>query len=250
MKIMRGRLSIGRGILAHLFVGFVVLGILFLLWIGKLESKEIVVALLSLVGTVAGALLAFRLNEDREEAKEERRRKAALVRALFVLIEQEAALSGLWRDHLQGWAARPDRGFNLPALRPPDYSSLRQDVGELQFLLEEKTATSAGNTVLNVLREDRSFHQVLSAINLRSDFHINTLQPKIEARGLQGRAFGLEESKRELGDLIWDRATNETSVVYELIEESLRLLPEVQAELHSLAKEIYPESVFVKTDRS
>ena len=249
MRLTTSTNALRKHLPLHVLVALVLLGILILLAVGKIEGKDAVTALLSLVATVAGAVLAFRLNESREDAKEAKRRKGALTRALFVLIEQEAALQGLWDSHLRHWADRADRAFNLPALRPPDYSSLKQDVSELQFLFEDEMDSAAGNTALKVLREDRTFHQALSAINLRSDFHINTFQPEISKKALQGTSLSFEQAQSELGDLILGRLVNETNIVYELSSEALKSLPVAQSELHALAKRIYPGSSFVKSDR-
>src|SRR5688572_14465188 len=137
----------------QVFVATATVALLALAALDRIEGKDLVTALMGVVGTASGALLAFRLNESREDAKEVRRRKAALTYALFVLIEQEAAIRDLWDKFFLPWAHREDRAFNLPSLRPPDYSSLKQDVGALQFLFEEGMDASAGNTALKVLHE-------------------------------------------------------------------------------------------------
>ena len=64
----------------------------YLLWSGVIGGREVGTAFLALLGTFVGALFAFRLNESRGTRKLEVERKAALNRALFVLLRQYNAI--------------------------------------------------------------------------------------------------------------------------------------------------------------
>ena len=60
-----------------------------------------------MLGTFLGALFAFRLNENKENAKTEKERQAALNRALFVVARQFNATKSLSK-HLAPFQINPN----------------------------------------------------------------------------------------------------------------------------------------------
>lgn len=102
---------------------------------GSFERKDLASGLFALIGTFAGALLVFRLEESRERAKEMRAQKAALDRALVVLGFQHNEVRN-YRDLMAPYKTDIELAFKFPASQPPEQFDLRQRLDDLDFLLD------------------------------------------------------------------------------------------------------------------
>jgi hypothetical protein len=128
-------------------------------YLDKLELKDIGTGVLAMLGTLLGATLAFRLNEDKELTKEHIARRAALNRALFVLARQKNAAALIARE-LEPFKTPFERAFNFPAAKVPPYQDLVHRFEELEFLLD----TSDVNTAMRLAVEQERFHQMLESL--------------------------------------------------------------------------------------
>jgi hypothetical protein len=231
-------------ILVYTICALVLITISWLVASGRVGTKEIGAAFLAMVGTLVGALLAFRLQEDREELKIERQLKAALDHALFVAARQFNALRVLWERDLAPFVTEFDRAFNLPALRPPPYADLVHDLEGLHSLLD----IADPNILMRLLVEQETFHQVFRALELRNNFYIEEIQPAIAALRLNKTSFTLEEITTALGQQRYQRAVNESATIYSLAGGAVQSLPAIHRDLFTLAKQAYPGSKFIRLD--
>jgi hypothetical protein len=207
---------------------------------GAIGAKEIATAVLALLGTFLGATFAFRLNQDKEDRKLHKNRQEALNRAMFVLARQANAVHQLKREY-EKFINPIERALNLPALKPPSYSDLVHNFVDLEFLIE----SADPNVLFRVTVEQERFQQVIESINLRNEFYVKEYQPKLAAMGLNGRMMSEHELSRLLGEDIFGGTVNGAATAYELICASDRSLPEMQHELLSVAKQIFPGAKFV-----
>ena len=81
-----------------------------------------------------GATIAFRLNEDKEKKANEEKQIQAINSALLIMIRQHNALN-LLKKYLESFPNDNQAAFNMPALQPPSYNDLIQDVSSLEFLI-------------------------------------------------------------------------------------------------------------------
>jgi hypothetical protein len=227
--------------LYYLLVVAIVGGAVWIAASGGISEKEIGSGLLALIGTFLGAFLAYRLNEHREDTKERAQRKIALNRALFVLGRQINALSYIWRTHMQQFQEPLERAFNWPSLRPPPFTDLKQQIEDLEFLLD-----SHAEVLMRATIEDERFHQALSAIHTRSDFHVSEIQPTLMRTGLNRRDVTGVMIRAAIGDQLYERAVNQAAIAYQLVEGSRHSLVEMQDELHRIAKSLYPADLFIR----
>ena len=197
-------------------------------------------ALTVAVGGFIGAFSAFWLKSYEEEKKDKERQKSALNSALFVLIRQINAIQCIKRD-LEKFKTPFDRGLSLPAMKPPDYSSVKQDIVSLNFLIDRDNA----QILMDLAIEQERFEQTINSINIRNDFYVNEVQPALSFHALNGRPLPLAEFEEKLGERLFQGAINGSAVLYEHVYATDVSLHEKYTELRELAKKLFPGENFV-----
>lgn len=208
---------------------------------GSIGQKEVGTAFLAMVGTFIGALFAFRLNEAKENTKINKERKAALNRALFILVRQYNAMRFL-ADQLAPYKTEFERAFNCPAFQPPPYSDLTYEFEALNFLLE----VGEPNVLMRLSVEQEGFHQAIESLRVRNDFYVNEVQPVIAKSGFNLRAVPAHEFQAALGERLFSRSINEAAVMYAHVADLRKSLLATHAELFGAAKKLYPDGKFIK----
>ncbi|HHQ4624042.1 hypothetical protein [Aeromonas veronii] len=191
-------------------------------------------------GGFIGAFSAFWLKSYEEGKKDKKKEKSALNSALFVLIRQINAIQCIKRD-LDKYKTPFERGLSLPAMKPPDYSSVKQDIDSLQFLIDNDNA----QILMELTIEQERFEQAINSINIRNEFYVNEVQPALSFHALNGRPLPLAEFEEKLGERLFQGAMNGAAVLYELVYASDVSLHERYTELRVLAKKLFPGEKFV-----
>jgi hypothetical protein len=207
---------------------------------GNVTGKEVSVAFLASLGTFLGALFAFRLNENKENAKTLSEQRAALNRALFVLARQLNAVKSFTK-YLQPFNTSIERALLLPAHKPPQYENLRQDFKAIEFLLEH----GGTNLLMRLAVEDERFHQTFEIIRIRNDFYVAEVLPEIARHGFQGKDVTWTQLNDALGERILESAVNYSKGVYFHVEESMKSIPQMHADVHAAARAIFPRDKFI-----
>ncbi|MCR3959584.1 hypothetical protein NUK42_12605 [Aeromonas veronii] len=189
-------------------------------------------------GGFIGAFSAFWLKSYEEGKKDKKKEKSALNSALFVLIRQINAIQCIKRD-LDKYKTPFERGLSLPAMKPPDYSSVKQDIDSLQFLIDN------AQILMELTIEQERFEQAINSINIRNEFYVNEVQPALSFHALNGRPLPLAEFEEKLGERLFQGAVNGAAVLYELVYASDVSLHERYTELRVLAKKLFPGEKFV-----
>lgn len=68
-------------------------------------------------------------------------------------------------------------------MKPPDYSSVKQDIDSLQFLIDNDNA----QILMELTIEQERFKQAINSINIRNEFYVNEVQPALSFHALNGR---------------------------------------------------------------
>ncbi len=230
----------------YFLITIAAIGICTLLYIqGELGLKGIGTSVLALFGTFLGATLAFRLNEQKEEAETARKKREALNRALFVLIRQHNAIIQLKRD-MDACPNDFHLAFNMPALKPPSYADLFQHVADLEFLIDSGNP----NILFKLTIEQERFHQAIDSIRIRNEFYVNEVQPQLAATGMNGKRVTLEDAEALLGERIFGGAMNGAIHAKKHLNDSNDSIPKVLEELRTEAKELFPGHKFLDYQNS
>jgi hypothetical protein len=210
---------------------------------GTLDNKDLGTGLLALLGTFAGALLAFRLEESRDRAKDVAAQKAALNRALLVLGYHHNEIR-TYCDLIAPYKQDIELAFNFPASEPPDHGDLRQRADELNFLLESRDP----QILFELIIEQNRFDQAIQAIRIRNAFCVEHIQPAFAREGLNNRLISNREIEAKLGEYLYGAAIHGSQTMRDHVLASNQSLPDLATKLRAVAKELYPDERFVQFD--
>lgn len=231
-----------NGVSVYVVFVMAAIAVVAIIWaLGGLTEENIATALLALLGTFAGAMFAFRLNQNKDQEAESHRQKLALRRAMFVIARQLNAILNLQRD-FHKFSAGPDRAFNLPALQSPGYEDLVQKFEDLEFLLDSHHVS----LLMEMAIEQDGFHQAIESLRVRNTFYVNEVQPAIASQKLNGRSLTRQELEEALGERLFWGSINSIKNSSELIDISAKQIPILHAALFDVAKALYPNDRFIK----
>jgi len=242
-------LKILRNYQPEIFGIIVALAVLNIWYLSSIAIEEAVVpksydylirALTVAVGGFIGAFSAFWLKSHEEEKKDKDKQKSALNSALFVLIRQINAIQCIKRG-LDKFKTPFDRGLSLPAMKPPDYSSVKQDIDSLHFLIDNDNA----QILMELTIEQERFEQTINSISIRNEFYVNEVQPALSFHALNGRPLPLSEFEEKLGERLFQGAINGAVILYEHVYASDVSLHEKYTVLREVAKKSFPGEKFV-----
>lgn len=217
-----------------------IVGLIAIVSAGVVELKDIATGLLALVGTFAGALLAFRLQGYGEELKETARRKAALNRAILVLAAQHNEVRTSLQE-LSAYTTKLDRAFNMPASQPPESIDLRQQLDDLSFLIE----TGHPQLIFDLFIEQIRFDQAMQMIRTRNTFYVNEVQPKLAEVLPNGTRATEEEIRELLGERLFVGAVTGGEQVHFHLDGSNTSILEAMSKTRLVSKEIFPNVKFL-----
>lgn len=89
------------------------------------------------IGAFLGAYFAFQLRKYEEKTGKTEKQKSSIDEALLILIRQANALQNIYND-LKKYKQPHERAFLLPAIKPPSYSDLKQNLQSLNFLIDHQ----------------------------------------------------------------------------------------------------------------
>jgi len=204
----------------------------------------IITVLTTLVAAFGGAWFAFLLQNRKEKKKETNKNIEALNKVQITLTQQLNALTILNKDLIQPHKDHPIKWLAMPAVSHRNYSKLQIDAGSLSFLVE-KGSSSLISEVLNV---EEKFKEVMNIVNLRSNFHVQKLQPKLAEIGIEeGKTYQLQPEKVEhlLGIQIVGTLKKFTDSLIQITEDAITSHEKIINDIKTIGKKIFPKSKIV-----
>ena len=224
-----------------LIISLILIAVLWGIFDGKVEIKELTIPFLSALSTFLGALFAFRLNENKEYLEIRNVQLSALKRSLFILARQANAVN-LIDKILEPYISENERAFNLLAFKPPNYTELNQNFEDLEFLLNSEYV----NLLLELTVEEERFHQALESLKLRSDFYVIEVLPLIASKSLSGKALSSEELFEALGERVFGTAITYSNSLYYHIFENKKSINSMHNKLFAVSKKFFPNEKFIR----
>ncbi|MCF5142823.1 hypothetical protein GIW41_28105 [Pseudomonas sp. PA-6-1D] len=192
------------------------------------------------LGAFSGSYFAYLFRKHEENQANLNKRKSALDACLFTLIRQYNAMYQM-KKLFDQYELDFDRAFSMQAIKFPEYKDVRIDFNGLNFFSE---ANEIGHLLALTIEQER-FDQTIISMDLRNNFHVNTLQPALEKHNINGVEMQLEEIKRLLGPLIFHTALNQTETTYELLCKNLESNYELHQKTWKISKNIFPNGKFL-----
>lgn len=210
-----------------------------------LSTRDLLVPAISLLGTFFGATFAFRLNQDKEERKLSDDRREALNRASFVLIRQWNAMDQLLRQFKE-YPPPFHRAFNMPALTPPSYSDLTQQIADLDFLID----SSNPGLLMDLIIEQERFQQAIESLRIRNRFYVEEVQPALEKHKLNKQTVSGEQVEQLLGERLFQGAINGSENAWQHISAASESIPKAHQALLAEARKLFPGRKFITYERA
>jgi len=179
-------------------------------------------ALLTLLGTFVGAMLAF-VSQIALRRKEERKGEVLSAhRILFCLFQQLNTIVLFQREWVAPRKSSPVQFIEIPAASEFDLDKNLFDFGSFGFLLK----SSEGRKIMyDLYLAQESYVETLRGINERSRMHRELLQPKLAESGLgAGRPVSLQELEDLLGPLVHGTMVNATSQMISQLQHAFAKL--------------------------
>ncbi len=204
------------------------------------NTELIVEAVIIISAAFFGSFSAFRLNNYRENRSVESKRILSLKTAVFILARQANTL-GNEKLVLRKYEGTEEKYFDLPSKVGSIYSELKINLNELSFLLNHPDQ----NLLFDLAIEQDRFSAALEAINLRSDYHYNYVQPALRDKPHLAMNPRFIQLSATVGPAITEGIKNTTDNVYQHVYETLASINEMQERLAHVAHEMFPNERFI-----
>lgn len=179
-------------------------------------------ALLTLLGTFIGAMLAFLTQIVLRRREERKAEQLAAHRILFCLFQQLNTLVLFQREWIAPRKNSPVQFIEIPAASEYDLSTNLFDFDSFGFLLK----SSEGRTIMyDLYLAQECYVTTLAGINERSRMHRELLQPKMAESGLGiGNPISLQDLAKALGPLVHGTMVNSTEQMKSQLQHAFEKL--------------------------
>lgn len=189
-------------------------------------------------------MAAFHLQEGKELKKERIERVSLINKALIALVRQYQALENI-KLELEPHKDNVIRHIVAPGVTTNLYSDVRIKIETLSFLI-----SSDPNLLMKIMLEQERFEIALKAVELRTNRHVNGVQPRYAELGLPyGSRVELNFLREHLGDFLYNAMQDETDQMYKIVYECADSTLVAMDHLHDYAKRTYPYERFIRLEK-
>lgn len=206
------------------------------------NKEDVVDLFVSLFSVFVGASLAFKIDSMKDKGKIKEKQIKDLNMALFSIGRMINAIEVMKKPMEPYINNDIDLAFTMGASKNVEYSDIKFDYGALDFILDSSDKT----LLLELSIERERFEQVLSSIQIRSEFYVNEYQPIFESKGLSGKRITADELKALIGERIYGACLSSSQAMKELLLDSRSSLPKTQERLFNVGRELFPGVELVK----
>jgi hypothetical protein len=203
-------------------------------------------ALLTLLGTFVGAMLAF-LSQIALRRREERKaEQLAAHRILFCLFQQLNTIVLFQREWIAPRKNSPVQFIEIPAAAEFELSTNLFDFGSFGFLLK----SGEGRQIMyDLYLAQECYVEALRGINERSRMHRDQLQPKLAESGLgTGNQVSLQELAKLLGPLVHGTMVNATAQMITQLQHAFEKLMVAKVAFRAFAASYFKSNDFTEFD--
>lgn len=205
-----------------------------------ITSDTSIAALSTLLASFLGAYFAFRLESNQKTKEAVEKNLAAGNRAMMALARMYSVLAQVQRDLID-----PHRGSAVAFIAMKPYVSRNVDSERFDFsALEFLSSPTEQQLVLDLWQEERRFHHAMAELEQRSNFHLQDVQPALEAAGFkQGHPATIAQVEAALGDRRSAYLRQATESVVSSVDSSVVSLRAVADQLKEQLGRRFPKQV-------
>jgi hypothetical protein len=200
----------------------------------------------TLVGAFLGAMLAFLFQIVFQYRQERKAERLAAHRILFCLLQQTNTIILVQKDFIAPHLQSPVKFLEIPAVPDFDITKNLFDFSSFTFLLKSQVSRKI---MYDLYLAQESYVETLRAMNERSRFHRQELQPKMAAAGIgSGKAVTMAEIQSTLGPLVFGTMVNATEQLLEIMQRTFKKLTAVKKAFRAYAVEYFSSTDFTDFD--
>jgi len=172
----------------------------------------------TLVGAFFGAMLAFLFQLVLHRKQERKAAQMSAQRMLFCLLQQMNTLMLVQKDFVFPHMDDPGRFLSIPAVHAFDIDKNVFDFSTFGFMLE----TNESRMIMyDLYLAQESYIEALRALNERSRFHREEVQPRLASSGVEnGATVTHGDIKRALGPLVFPTIVASTDQLIDVLKNA------------------------------
>ncbi len=194
-------------------------------------------ALAALGAAFGGAKYAFELHVKKQEKELINRNLGSGNKAIFSLVMKYNKLTNFDAQILKHFEGSPKAFLEMPPVLDLTKNEVILDIDSISFLLETKYMNLLAEISIAVAKYDSA----IDAINSRSRFHINIIQPALEEAGIiEHKNYNKDDIEKALGPRLYTTIIQSTQQVSDHTKETIIFLEQITNQLTNALKELFP----------
>jgi hypothetical protein len=203
-------------------------------------STEIISALTTLVAAYTGAWFAFIFQRNYEKRKIDNENINFLNMTFIRLFHQYNDLLNIKKEFISPIENDPIKWLNIPALSTRTLM-IDPDISDLSFLIELRKS----DLISDILLATEKYKECIKSVNIRSDIHLNRLQPIIEKIGSQDFVMDKNLLENALGQKLQGELQNITEQIFILLADTIKYYELLLTKTNNYGKEIFPKKIIL-----
>jgi len=212
------------------------------------HTSEIFSALITLVSAFGGAWFAFKIQNIHERKVMDDKNRTSINIAQISLMQKYNHLLVIKKNFISPFPNDPLDWINIPALSPREKAA-EIDFSSLSILIDSNNAS----VISEVLLSNEYYNEIIKSINIRSNIHIEELQPKYgEIRKKYNDQLSEKILLYELGEKTVGALMNATREILKIIPEAIQQIEKTIDLVYKTGKELYPKGkiLYVKSQEN
>lgn len=199
-------------------------------------------ALATLLAAFYGAKYAFQFQTDKEREDNKKRNVVNGNNSIFTLTRMANKLIIYQRQIINPVRDSPARLLEMRPTQDLEKELIKLNIEALYFLLE----TDDRNLLGEVMVEEERYRSAIDAINIRSQLHLQEVQPLLESAGfVSGGDYSFAQIEGTLGPRLYATIQQATDQVITHVDATLVSLKEVADKLTASIKKQYPNEIVI-----
>lgn len=199
-------------------------------------------ALATLVAAFLGAKYAFQFQKDKEKEDNKRRNIINGKIAIFNMMQMTSVLRNFQKQVIDPVRDRPTCFLEMRPTTHLEKNTITLNIETLYFLLD----TDDRNLLGELVTEEARYQSALDAINERSRFHEQEVQPVLDrANFVQPGNYSVAQIEQALGNRLYSTLRNATDQVIDHVDSTILSLKLCADKLTASLKTQYPKETII-----
>lgn len=202
-------------------------------------------ALATLVAAFYGAKYAFQFQKDKELEDNKKRNIINGNSTIFNMMRMASDLTNFQRQIIDPVRGRPTCFLEMRPTPYFDKELIKLNIDTLYFLLD----TDDRNLLGELVTEEARYQSALVAINERSEFHRQEVQPLLDRSGVvQGGCYSVAQLEQMIGNRLYITLCQATDQVIDHVDTTIVSLKEIADKLTASLKKQFPNETIIGFD--